>query len=315
VAFLTLPSALVFYLRHLVFPVSLSPSYDLRYTEKLLSARFILTFGISLATAAFLWLFPRRNSAERTAIGWMFLPLLPPLASIAEFATGDIVHDRYLYLSSMGFAMLVAAFAIRAKNNVREWRIEILPVAAAGVFAVLLTAQLGYWKDNLTLFQRGAQESPRSILALDLLANERFKEKDFAGALDAYQRSLAVDPNSWRTNLALAITLSAMNEDGQSVRYYRQAIDIDPKHIQQYILLAQAQEHEHLYADAEETVNRGLLVADNLAELYLELGSLLERRGDLAGAQQQYQRAQGIDPQRRNTSSHADTPGITDAVP
>lgn len=315
VAILTAPPALAFYLRHLVLPIGLSLTYDLPYVDKVFSARFLLTSLIGVGTASLAWIFTRKNSAERTAIGWILIFLLLPLASIAEFPTGDVVHDRYLYVPTMGFAILVAAFLTRTKEKRSTQRAEVVLAAAAGAFAVMLAAQLGYWTNNPALFERAVHESPRGVLALDLLAHERLKEKDFTGAVSAYQRSLSVDPNSWRTNIALAITLSIMNENRQAIPYYQKAIQIEPKRVHEYIMLAHAQEREQLYADAEQTVDQGLLIANNLPELHFELGSLLERRGDLTAAEMHYQRALSIDPGLRDPTKHGDSAALTESIP
>jgi tetratricopeptide (TPR) repeat protein len=302
VAALTVPSALLFYLQHLVFPIGISSFHDLAYTETVLSARFALPLLAILFVAGLLWMFTRRFSAQRTAIGWVFLPLLPPLAGITEFAPGDFVHDRYLYLSTMGFAMLVAAFATNLAEHGWEKRVRILLFAVAGTFAWLLTIQLGFWRNNLALFERGVRISPRSVMALDNLANERFRRNDFASAISTYERSLAVDPNSWKTNFALAVTLTAMNENAQAIGFYNRAINIDPQNSTQYLLLAQAQEHENQYSDAEQTIVRGLGVAANVAPMHFELGSLLERRGDFAGARVQYEHTLELDPGQRDAA-------------
>jgi len=297
VAVLTVPSAMLFYLRHLLFPIGLAAFYDLPYTETALSARFILSSLISIVVAGLLWRFSRRDSTERIALGWIVLPLLPALAGLRVFTHGDLVHDRYLYLSTMGLAMFAASLVANAAELGWERRVrEILPYAVAGVFVCLSIAQLGYWRNNLALYQRGTQMSPHSVLAFDTLANERFKRKDFAGAVNTYKESLSMNPNSWTTNMALGITLTAMHEDGEAIPYYSHAINLDPQNTDQYMMLAQAQEHQNLFSDAEQTMVRGIAVADNLAEFHFELGSLLERRGDLAGARAEYERTLALEP-------------------
>ena len=304
VAVMTMPSAMLFYLRDLFFPVGLSVFYDLPYAQTMFSAKVALALVVVISVAGLLWLIARRLPNGRVALGWIFLPLLPPLAGLRVFTHGDLVHDRYLYLCTMGLAMLVADLAINVTENGWDRRVrQVLPFVAAGAFLWLSIAQLGYWKNNLALYQRGIQISPRSIFALDTLANERFRHNDLAGAVNAYERSLAVDPSSWMTNMALGITLTGGHEDGQAIPYYVRAISIDPESIDPYMMLARAQERQSRYTDAEQTVVRGLAVANNMPELHFELGALLERRGDFAGARAQYERTLALNPGQRDAVS------------
>ena len=211
VALLTIPSAVIFYIRHLIFPIGLAEFYDVSYTRTVFSLNFALTLLVVVSVAALLWVLSRRVSMGRNILGWIFLPLLPALAGLRVFTHADLVHDRYLYISTMGFAMFFAAVIIQVKENGWQRRVaQFLPFVVAGAFVLLTVTQLGYWKDNLTLYQRDTQVSPRSFLAFDTLANERLRGKDLKGAVSAYKQSLAIEPNSWTTNMALGLTLVEM---------------------------------------------------------------------------------------------------------
>jgi Flp pilus assembly protein TadD len=54
---------------------------------------------------------------------------------------------------------------------------------------------------------------------------------------------------------------------------------------------------------SEKTLDLGLVVADNSAELHFELASLMDKRGDLADARTEYQRTLVLDPQRRDAAN------------
>jgi hypothetical protein len=304
VGILTVPSAMIFYLRHLIFPSGLAAFYEVSYTRTIFSSDFALSLLIVVLAGCFLWALCRRIPAARTALGWIVVPLLPPLAALGTFAHGDLVHDRYLYLSTMGLAMLVSAVVINVTGSGWEQRLkQILPFVAAGTLLWMSTTQLGYWKDNLTLYQHSAEQSPRSTLALNSLANERFRENDLTGALGSYQSSLAVDPNLWATNMALALTFIAAHEDAQALHYYSRAIIIDPQKTDPYALVEMMEGHENLYVDAGQTGIPGFPITKKMAQLHFGLGSLLERSGDFAGARVQYERTLTLEPGQEAAAS------------
>jgi hypothetical protein len=186
VALFTIPSALLFYLHHLVFPSGLSGFYDLSYIETASPAKFRIDLLLSILAIALIWLLARRVQAGRAALGWIFLPLVPPLAGLAQLGRGQLVHDRYLYLSTMGFALLVAALSTGMKRQNWEGRAKgILLFTIAGCFVWFSATQIGFWRNNLALYRRAVQIAPHNVLALDNLANELYRRKDYAGAISA----------------------------------------------------------------------------------------------------------------------------------
>jgi tetratricopeptide (TPR) repeat protein len=304
VALFTMPSALLFYLHHLVFPSALSAFYDLSYIETASSAKLRIDLSLSILAIGLAWLLARRVQAGRAALGWIFLPLVPPLVGLAQFGRSDLVHDRYLYLSTMGFALLVGALLTGVKR--RNWEGPangILLFTIASCFVWFSVTQVGYWRNNLALYRHSLQIAPRNVMALDNLANELFRRNDFAAAISLYQRSLAVDPTSWRTKDAFALTLVYIDKGNDLVAYIDRATDIEPWNADQYILLAQILQQQNLLREAEKTIDLGLVVAGNSAELHFELGSLMEKRGDLGDARTEYQRTLVLDPQRRDAAN------------
>ncbi|HEY9231589.1 MAG TPA: hypothetical protein VIS78_05565, partial [Blastocatellia bacterium] len=107
----TWPSALWFYVTHLVWPVNLSCFYDLDFVTHLTLTNFVLPLVGLAVIASGLWLISRRLDREtrRTvavACLWLALPILPVL-NLPVFANGELVHDRYLYLPVFGLGLLV----------------------------------------------------------------------------------------------------------------------------------------------------------------------------------------------------------------
>ena len=118
---LTWPAVLWFYARHLLLPVRLSEFYSLDYVSHF-SARGVLlplAFLLIIAAAAALVLFLLRGSGQKNVARFALVLCIIPLSPVLDLhslTVGDIVHDRYLYLPSVGFALLIA-LVIRALAN------------------------------------------------------------------------------------------------------------------------------------------------------------------------------------------------------
>ncbi len=300
-ALYTAPSVLLLYLRHLVLPIHLSAWYDAPYVALPSSAGFLLPLLLLLAIGTALLLIVRRSRVAKFALAWLLLPLISPLAGIRFFADGDLLHDRYLYLSTMGFALFVAWLAQAAHSAFREplaTRLRIgVPLGAASLFAVSLALQLSQWQDNFTLYQNAVAIAPRSVIARDNLANELFKRKDTSGAIRVFQESLQIDPNSWKTNLALAVTYMTAGDLSNAEPYFHRAIAIDARNTNQYLLLANLQLRANRLQDAEGTLRRGLAMDSNSIGLHFQLGMVLLQRGAPADATAEFEKALALDPQ------------------
>src|SRR6185295_834735 len=105
---LTLPSILLSYIRMLLIPSPLAVMYAKTYVESAGDPRF---WGAALAVAALigaaLWA-TRGSVVGRRSLALLILFLLPVLNLKAFRADESLLHDRYLYLPSIGFCLLIA---------------------------------------------------------------------------------------------------------------------------------------------------------------------------------------------------------------
>ena len=107
---LTEPSVLWLYVRHMLLPVGLSGLYGLSYVVHPTSAAFLLPTALLVALVlALAWSVSRLEDARLAlwACCWIVLPIVSVLW-LRAYAEGDIAHDRYLYLPSVGFVLLVS---------------------------------------------------------------------------------------------------------------------------------------------------------------------------------------------------------------
>jgi tetratricopeptide (TPR) repeat protein len=210
VTLMTIPSVLLFYARILLWPVGLALFYDLPYTTAIRDALLpgILCVAIAALIAFALWRSRSRVSAFTLIV--LFLPLAPVL-NLKIFARSEIVHDRYLYLPSLGFCILLATGFRWLWQRLPGWKLSP-KVALAAVSALALFyfgatfTQSLYWADDLILYGRGVQVAPHSLVARTNLANELFTRGDRQTAVVQYRAVLARDPYFWlaRYNLGYA---------------------------------------------------------------------------------------------------------------
>ncbi len=152
---LTLPSVLWFYIKHLLWPVALNGMYELPYVSRPDLAHFWLPLTAVVVMAAGLEWSAARSKQIAFAASWLVFPILPVLDPSFQ-PKDNLVHDRFLYIPSVGLA-LMAGLAWRelekSQRKIFERRMtRLIPVAVlTGLLAGASMLQSGYWKNDLLL--------------------------------------------------------------------------------------------------------------------------------------------------------------------
>jgi len=169
---LTWPSVAWFYIKLLLFPIGLSAFYDTPYVTTPGLRAFFAPLALTCLFVAGLWWLLRRLSepATRKYLAFcLFLTVLPilPLLNLSVFIEGEIAHDRYLYLPSVGFCIVVASLLRR----IRFGRSVVLGLPSGQVAAVLVllcalgaatASQTAPWASDLLLCYRGFTIAPNN---------------------------------------------------------------------------------------------------------------------------------------------------------
>lgn len=286
----TLPLVLSRYLKILLWPTGLSVFYDVPYVEHLTLARFFLPLGAVAAVIALLAWWVTKSRAAGFAAVWLGLPILPVL-DLPVFYHGEIVHDRYLYLPSVGLALLVGlAFArapAAAPQRSPKWRVA----AAVALLAILGASTCYYrrfWRNNLTLFERGMAIAPGNNIAANNFANELVDRRDFHQALAIYQQVLARDPNYWPANYNAGYCYYRLGRLSEAERYLARAAALDPTDADTFVYLGLTNFKMHRLQPAEAAVRHAVALDPSGRGYHLALGMILLKRGEPEQARQEF---------------------------
>ena len=223
VTLMTLPSVLWFYIRLLLWPVGLSAFYDTPYVTRPDAVFWLMCLGLA-AVAGALWVWGRRSKPAAFAAVLMVLPILPVL-NLPVFIEKEIAHDRYLYIPSIGFAILLAL----ALRSLRLGKIKIGALPAIQVVATLVVVvglaaltvrQNVYWTNDLRLFERGVEIAPQNDIALTNYGNELFLRERVDEAIPWFLKVTEENPTYWRANFNLG-SCYLLKEDRETAFKYR----------------------------------------------------------------------------------------------
>jgi protein O-mannosyl-transferase len=157
----------VVYVRQMFWPTHLAVFYPYPLQSLVLPAIFA---GITLAavTAVVVYDFPRR---PYLAVGWFWyvVTLLPVIGLIQ---TGSQARaDRYTYIPMIGLSMAVAWGVSEALAPWPKIVVALATVATASCL-VLTWFQVGYWQDDISLYQHAIDAVPDNYLARFNLASD-----------------------------------------------------------------------------------------------------------------------------------------------
>jgi tetratricopeptide (TPR) repeat protein len=147
----------------------------------------------------------------------------------------------------------------------------------------------------LTLAQRAAPIARRHARAAraneaDLAAEDWFslgtelEAVEPQEALDAYRRSLALDPSHADAHVNLGRLLQEQGRVAEAILQYREALRLSPRHATAAFNLGTAFEDQKKLVDAIAAYRQALLFDDRLADAHYNLSRLYEKNGQSQAA-------------------------------
>ena len=303
----TVPSVLLFYLRILIWPFGLSCYYDTPYITVPSWREFwlpTLVVGLAVAVVA-AWYLQTRKSDSRSArvlefaAIWMALTILPVL-NFRFLPQGEIAHDRYVYLPSIGFVILFALALSRWKRTIAKvWRPALpatLVVLVLGLGFITARQNL-FWADDLVLNSRAHEIAPRNAYATTSLAAAVAQKGMDGVAMELYRQVLAAQPDFWRANVNLAYLDYSHGNYLEAAQYFERACAVDPTDGDEFLYLGMSLLRAGRLAEAESAIRTALLVRSEGKTYHLGLGLVLKAEGRLPEAKIEVQRELELNPQ------------------
>ncbi len=262
------PIAYVAYLWKLIYPVHLAAMYPPQPegfpTWEVFDAIFLL---MALTLVAYLL----RKKHPYLVVGWLwYLGMLVPVSGLMQ--TGDQIYaDRYTYLPVIGLSIAVTWLAADWARSPR-WRRTALGAAGGAILCALLVAcwrQVGYWRDNFTLwthaiectknnreaynglgealFQEGrteeameAFEGVGSTFALDSIGDGLLRQGRMEEAVAHFRAALRINPSFWEAHYNLGNALLQQGRTEEAIAEYREVVRLNPGYATAHNNLANA---------------------------------------------------------------------------
>ena len=311
--------SLLFYPWKFLWPVDLSPMYELPVRVEPLAWRFLLPMVAVPAVTAALILLRRRWPGGLAA--WVYSALLVLPVSGAVHAGFQLAHDRYSYLSGLGFAVLAGAavvWVIRAgaRRVLRPWLEGVVLGAVVLVVATLAAGswrQSRVWQDSESLWSWAVGVDPACALCSNNLGQAlimahstspghvRLAEGYFRFAMSQRPRQ----PDAYH-NLGAALAMQGRFDEAEAalLTYLQLSPPWNPEPPARLGLLHVDQKR---YADAIPLLHRALALDPRFPLVRQDLVVALRKRADELEARGETQEAAAL--RREATDLLARDPG------
>jgi hypothetical protein len=266
--------SLVFYPWKFLWPNLLSPLYELPVRIDPFAGQFLVPIVALIAVTAALVVLRDRWPAGLAA--WIYSALLVLPVSGAVHAGFQLAHDRYSYLSGLGFAVLAGAALARVLSAGRAGRLRPPIVVLLSAVALLVVGIWGaeswrqsrVWHDSETLWRWAVDVDPACALCHNNLGSVILETPPFT-------------------------LLRAASAEG----HFREAIRLRPERPNAYQNLGAALAAQTRYAEAEAAFREFMRKYPEAVSGPGSLGVLLLQQGRYVEAVSLLRQAHGMQPE------------------
>jgi hypothetical protein len=302
------PPLFVEYMWGLLVPTGLSKFHVFEPVYTLFEARSLISILVILLLAITVYgLRKRLGVIHVVAICLVVLPLLPVL--YVPVLGRNIFAERYLYLPSAGYAILLVSVFKRLTG-----RSDAIKRVGAGIFLVLLglhsfkaVKRTFDWRDENTLWVSAIAQDPENYVAYNELGTDYFLKDSYDNAIRNFEESIRLntgkkhlDPlilGSSRIGLAGAFHKKGLLDE--ALRVYQEVMEMDPARYETHYNIALVLQEKGDLDRALVSYGNALRFAKEAADLrdiYNNVGNIYVRRGLYNEAIGYYEKALSIDP-------------------
>jgi tetratricopeptide (TPR) repeat protein len=219
--FKTLFMGIGYYIEKLIVPFNLS--LIPRFPQ---NPAYVILFFLPIVICVFLYRTGRK--IEFFLVTWIFIALSPSVLIMFSKVAAPIA-DRYLYLPSVGFCIVLALLLSDKKKEIIYTTFAVI----IGIYSVIFLIRVQDWKDHTTIWAKTVQQNPYSITARINYGSALLRKGDIADAKKEFLLALKQKraSESEATIIFESLAHAEFKEENyrKAERYLLYAIKIKPR--------------------------------------------------------------------------------------
>lgn len=315
----------------LILPLNLSAIYPYpSKTDGSFPVIYYLAFIPALAILASIFYFLKKDRIIAFALLFFLINVVLVLQIIPVGSA--ILADRYVYISSIGFFMLIAILLGRLliKNTQRFTLLFALAGVYLFVLLIMTFSRAQVWDNSLALWNdvlskhktvqlawnnrgnlkynagdlQGAMADYSEAVKIDAGHPEAYMNRgtvkhdlnDFKGSLADYNKAIEIDPNHPKSYYGRGGTYLAMNQFKLAIQDFDKAIEFDPSYAAAYSNRGNAKMNQKQLTEAMQDYNKAIKLNPNFADAYSNRGIAWVVSGNFEAALKDYSTALKLKP-------------------
>jgi len=279
--YLRVANALISYLVYLgktVWPLNLAAFYphpldNVSWWQAAAAALALLGFSL-LA-----WREARRRPYLAVGWFWYLITLLPVIGLLQ--AGEQAMADRFTYVPLIGIFIIMSWGALDLTAGWRWQRPALAATAGLLILActILTWRQVGYWRDNKTLFEHANQVTDNNFVAYIHLVHAYGELGKVAEAKDMFAKAVKFRPKDKNAYNDLGMAYSNAGRSEEAIAMFHQTIQIAPTFAPAYNNLGIEYGKQGKIDEAIEMFQKAVQLNPNLVETYNNLGKAYALQG------------------------------------
>ncbi len=291
------------YIKKLVLPYDLRAMYDFYPVSSLTEWTVLGTMVFTLIVLIFWYFFKERDHLIFMALSFIIVPLIPVFYLPAMRDT--VFAERYLYLSSFGFVMIVSyslknIYLYFNKNRLDSKIVgtgfTVLSLMILMIYAFATGKRQPVWKSDLSLWTDTVKKSPDSYVAHNDLGIALGKEGNFKEAIEHFSRAQQIKTDYAEAQNNMGNALYGIGKIEEAISYYTEALQSDPDFAKAHFNLGFIFAQQGRTIDAIPHYNEVIRVKPSYLKAHYYLGAALESLGDIEKSILHYQEALSLSP-------------------
>jgi Flp pilus assembly protein TadD len=285
------------YLWKLLLPINLNAFYVLHPISSIVQLKGVLGLCITAAFVVMAVVALRKNKPIFFSFLLIAVPLLPVLyiPALGE----NVFTERYLYLPSFGFVLLLAVVFSWVKENQSKFSfliLKIITVFLVGLYSFGTISRNTVWNNDLILFSDIVKKSPEAALPHNSLGIAYGKVGRIDEAISEFQAALKLKPSYAEAHTNLGVVYAKQGRTNEAINEYLIALSLYPEDVNALFNLAND------YADQgrnDEAINRyrtALKLNPEDVKIYNNLGIVYADEGRIDEAINSFKTVLDIDP-------------------
>jgi len=279
--FLTMARVIIDYIKLLIWPARLCAFYTVDISRSMAELSVAASLGLLILLAASLPFIFKRSRRASFAICFFFISLLP-VSNIIPLKA--LMAERFLYLPSVGFCLLLALCierlgAIKLKGIVENGRgvAGLLAVAVVIAYSARTVARNEDWRDMMILTRSIIAVSPMNPWAYNALAAAYLSQGKNEEALKPLRKAIEFSTDYSSPRSAMGFAYRELGRLDESLKALKEAVAMNPDSLEAINSLGVTYAQMKRYDEAAKEFESAIKLSPYYIDAYLNLGATYER--------------------------------------